>query len=231
MSNRKNLANGILALGVSDTDTTWVLQNGYGAGMPDVPFYLTATPFGQLSTMGNSEIVNVTARTTDTLTVQRGAKGTTAKAFAAGAVVSNGIYVEDFNSIAGDLDVDGDIYSHGVKVAKISDIPAVINYSTSEQDTGQKWIDGKTIYQKTVYIGSLPNAAAKNVAHGIASLDRIVRMYGTANSGTVELPLPFTSPTASGSVQINRNAANLDITTGTDRSGYSGYITLTYTKT
>ena len=95
MSNRKNLANGILALGVSDTDTTWVLQNGYGAGMPDVPFYLTATPFGQLSTMGNSEIVNVTARTTDTLTVQRGAKGTTAKAFAAGAVVSNGIYDDE----------------------------------------------------------------------------------------------------------------------------------------
>ena len=113
MSNRKNLANGILALGVSDTDTTWVLQNGYGAGMPDVPFYLTATPFGQLSTMGNSEIVNVTERTTDTLTVQRGAKGTTAKTFAAGAVVSNGIYVEDLNSIPGDLDVDGDIYSNG----------------------------------------------------------------------------------------------------------------------
>lgn len=95
MANRKNLANGILALGVDTDDTTWVLEDGYGAGMPDVPFYLTATPFGQLSTMGNSEIVNVTARTTDTLTVERGAKGTTAKAFDAGAVVSNGIYTDE----------------------------------------------------------------------------------------------------------------------------------------
>lgn len=95
MANRKNLANGILALGVNTTDTTWVLQNGYGAGMPAVPFYLTATPFGQLSTIGNSEIVNVTARTTDTLTVERAAKGTTAIAFDAGAVVSNGIYTDD----------------------------------------------------------------------------------------------------------------------------------------
>lgn len=95
MSNRKNLANAILALGVSTSDTTWVLEAGYGDEMPAVPFELTATPFGQLSTMGNSEIVRVTARTTDTLTVVRAQKGTTAKAFLAGAVVSNGISTDD----------------------------------------------------------------------------------------------------------------------------------------
>lgn len=99
MSNRKNLANGILAAPVNDTTTTWTLESGYGAGMPEVPFYITATPFGQLPTQGNSEIVNVTARSGDTLTVTRGAKGTTAKAFDAGAVVANGIYVEDLNNI------------------------------------------------------------------------------------------------------------------------------------
>ncbi len=93
--NRKNLANGILALGVSTSDTTWVLESGYGGAMPAVPFFLTATPFGQLSTIGNSEIVNVTTRSGDTLTVQRAQKGTTARTFAAGSVVSNGIYVED----------------------------------------------------------------------------------------------------------------------------------------
>lgn len=95
MSNRKNLANGILASAVNDTTTTWTLESGYGAGMPDVPFYITATPFGQLPTQGNSEIVNVTARSGDTLTVTRGAKGTTAKAFAAGAVVANAIYDDE----------------------------------------------------------------------------------------------------------------------------------------
>lgn len=95
MSNRKNLANAILALGVSTSDTTWVLEAGYGDEMPAVPFELTATPFGQLSTMGNSEIVRVTARSTDTLTVVRAQKGTTAKAFLAGAVVSNGISTDD----------------------------------------------------------------------------------------------------------------------------------------
>lgn len=95
MSNRKNLANAILALGVSTSDTTWILEAGYGDEMPDVPFELTATPFGQLSTMGNSEIILVTAISTDTLTVERAQKGTTAKAFLAGAVVSNGISTDD----------------------------------------------------------------------------------------------------------------------------------------
>ena len=38
----------------------------------------------------------------------------------------------------------GDIYSNGKKVA------TAIDYSTAEQDTGRKWIDGKTVYVKTV---------------------------------------------------------------------------------
>ena len=31
---------------------------------------------------------------------------------------------------------------------------ATINYSLTEQDTGKKWVDGKTIYQRTVYATS-----------------------------------------------------------------------------
>ena len=96
MSNRKNLANAILKDPVSDSATTWELVAGYGDAMPPaVPYHLTATPFGQLSTLGNSEVVLVTARTLDTLTVVRGQKGTTAQSFLAGAVISNGIMVDD----------------------------------------------------------------------------------------------------------------------------------------
>lgn len=101
MANSKNLANAILAQAVSASDTSFVLETGYGQAMPEVPFLLTMTPFGQLSTAGNSEIVLVTARSGDTLSnVERGQKGTTAKAFAAGAVVSNGVYAEDIKSLA-----------------------------------------------------------------------------------------------------------------------------------
>lgn len=99
---KANLANAILAAPVSDTDTSATLVTGYGATMPTVPFKMTFTKFGQLSTMGNSEIVLVTARTGEVLTIERGKGGTTAKDFEAGDIVSNGIYIE--NSVAvGDI--------------------------------------------------------------------------------------------------------------------------------
>lgn len=96
-TNRKNLAAAIVATAPSPatSGTTLVLQAGYGAMMPAVPFFMTATPPGQLSTMGNSEIVQVTGRSGDTLTVVRAQKGTTAQPIAAGWPIANGVYVED----------------------------------------------------------------------------------------------------------------------------------------
>ena len=100
---KANLANAILAADITSSATSATLVAGYGATMPTtVPFKLTFTPFGQLSTKSNSEIVLVTARATDVLTIQRAKGGTTAKAFEAGDIVSNGIYIE--NSVAvGDI--------------------------------------------------------------------------------------------------------------------------------
>ena len=94
-TNRKNLASGILANSPGTSGTSFVLETGYGQTMPDVPFHMTTTPPGQLSTLGNSEIVEVTARTGDTLTVTRAQRGTTAKDVQSGWPIVNGIYVED----------------------------------------------------------------------------------------------------------------------------------------
>ncbi len=94
--NKENLANGLLASAVSNSATSATLQSGYGGTMPAVPFKLTVTPFGQLSTKGNSEIWLVTARAGEVLTITRGQDGTTAKAFASGDIVANGVYVSDF---------------------------------------------------------------------------------------------------------------------------------------
>lgn len=113
--NSKDLATGILDQPVSTTDTIWYLKTGYGAIMPSVPFKLTATPFGMLSTASNSEIVAVTAVSGDTLTVTRAQNGTTAKSFEAGDIVGNGIYsgmIPTFDSdgnlsLGGTLDVSG----------------------------------------------------------------------------------------------------------------------------
>ena len=95
MANKKDLANGLIGTALTSAATTLVLQAGYGNSMPAVPFFLTITPAGQLSTRGNSEIVRVTARNGDTLTIERAQKGTAARAFSIGDVVSNSIYTDE----------------------------------------------------------------------------------------------------------------------------------------
>lgn len=106
------------------------------------------------------------------------------------------------------------------------------NYSTSEVDTKVKWIDGKTIYRKTINIGALPNATSKTVAHGITNLGLVIKAEGFASeSSSVRITFPFTSAAAVGDqVAMRFEATNIVIITGVDRSSFSGYVTLYYTK-
>ena len=95
MSNRANLANGLLATQINNTQTYIDLQPGYVAGMPATPFFVTITPFGQLPTMGNSEIVQVVSVSGDRMNIVRAQKKTAAKSFPAGSIVTNSIYADD----------------------------------------------------------------------------------------------------------------------------------------
>ena len=93
--NKKNLANAQLLNGISTSDTTITVKQNQGEALPATPFFATLTPLGVLSTIDNSEIVQVTARTGDTLTVTRAQRGTTAKEFQAESILANSVYVED----------------------------------------------------------------------------------------------------------------------------------------
>lgn len=98
MANKKNLANAELNAGISNSATSFNVKAGQGARLPATPFFATITPLGVLSTPDNSEIVSVTGVSTDTLTVTRAQKGTTALPFVAGSIISNGIYAEDLDA-------------------------------------------------------------------------------------------------------------------------------------
>ena len=104
-------------------------------------------------------------------------------------------------------------------------------YSTEETIIGT-WL-GKPLYRKTVNIGALPNATAKNVAHNITNIDYIVRFYGTAMSAAKHtLPLPHVNTgNISYGVLLQVGKTNVEIETGYNRSDYSGYVTIEYTKT
>lgn len=107
-------------------------------------------------------------------------------------------------------------------------------YSTQEQFTGDYWIDGKKIYEKTIDIGALPNNAVngtKHVIHDIKPLNRIVEISGVASSSAEAIPLPHVNPwSLSESVVVRVDGSNIIIGTNSDKSGYKGYVTLKYTK-
>ena len=75
-----NNAFGTLNAGITSSDTTIVLNAGEGARFPALTAgdYFFAT---LIDTTNNLEIVKVTARSTDTMTVVRGQDSTTARAF------------------------------------------------------------------------------------------------------------------------------------------------------
>lgn len=190
MSNRANLANGITATTISASSNTVTLQPGYAAGMPPVPFFATITPFGQLPTMGNSEIVQVTSASGNNLSVVRSQKGTVAKSFPAGSVFTNSVYADD------------KITADNIDLTTLPDN----KYKTTEQDTGQKWIDGRPIYRKVVRgtVNMTGGFNTSNLPHGIQGLTsawELIRYYGnmrlsgSLNNNPVKQALPYIEST------------------------------------
>lgn len=97
MANIKDFAVGLVVTPPSPatTGTTLTLRTGEGATMPTPPFYVTAGPPGELTTIATSEKLLVTAVAGDVLTIVRGQTPTTAKSIAVNWIVANALYTED----------------------------------------------------------------------------------------------------------------------------------------
>lgn len=115
--------------------------------------------------------------------------------------------------------------------------PIILDYSTSEVNTGIKWIDGKTIYKKTVASGNLPSAGGQLlIPHGITNIDKVIKIEGTYNDSNVnQATFPINSPSTandnSPAIRTIVLGSNIQISTGSaNRSSLSGYVTLYYTK-
>ena len=73
-------------------------------------------------------------------------------------------------------DADGEV----IYPQTISDI----DYSTSEQDTGCKWIDGKKIYRKVIKVSNPSfSVADHSQAHGISGFGSLVNLTTLFNLG------------------------------------------------
>ena len=107
-------------------------------------------------------------------------------------------------------------------------------YSLGEKIVG-KYL-GKPLYRKLIDVSFLPNATTNFYLHDISNLDMVIDLKGVFKNGNGErLNLPYVYPNSATTdwwVTFEPvNDYNIPITTGVDRSDYSGYIIIEYTKT
>ncbi len=97
----KNLAFGLVSTIPSPptSGTSLVLQSGQGTRFPDPAtesaFYCTVCPPNVDPDPSNSEIIKVTGKSTDTLTIVRAQRGSSARTIAVGDRIFLGVYKED----------------------------------------------------------------------------------------------------------------------------------------
>lgn len=106
-------------------------------------------------------------------------------------------------------------------------------YSLSKEIACGTWVDGKTIYKKTVYWASLPNTTeVQSGSLGITNINAI-KIEGSATAGTgvifVNMYRPL-APESTWSVRVDNATGLLYVGTGTNYTSYSGYATIYYTK-
>lgn len=112
-----------------------------------------------------------------------------------------------------------------------------IDYSTTEQDTGLKWIDGKEIYQKTAFIENVTinknSSTEVNISSYFTGVSGIVKFECTAYSSSI-YPAIYVGTELTGygiGVCINANTGKIVFTRGSDSNvTISVYLTLQYTK-
>ena len=119
----------------------------------------------------------------------------------------------------------------------IDELNTMIAGVSSQSDiSGTEHVVGKWFnedrYSKTVTLGVLPNNNTVSVEHGIENLGQFTRISGIAVASTgAAIPLPYVDDTSkNGDVLLDVNSTNVRVITKADKSVFTGYVTLEYTK-
>ena len=111
-----------------------------------------------------------------------------------------------------------------------------IDYSLIEQRTGQRWINGKPIYQKTIYYAGGSSGGRYNIPHGISNLDKLIYLEGFYTDSSGDNPHMILPRIATDGYHIGINSADNTYITMTFSTVWGSrltdvYITIRYTKT
>lgn len=206
-------------------------------GADNTSTYVEADELATVATSGS--YVDLTNKPTiptvnnATLTIQQ--NGTNVATFTANSSTDTTANITSPNITMTDTDPgEGSPLSAGDFIGVYGADPIILDYSTSEVDTGAKWIDGSPIYKKTVNFGALPNATYKEVAHNISNLARTIKVEGWAWRSDVQwtYPISFASPSSSAyCIGCVITPTTIRVETGSDRTGLTeSYFTIYYTK-
>lgn len=124
------------------------------------------------------------------------------------------------------FDYDGDTVPTGYE-----EVEETEDYSTSETNTGKKWIDDKPIYRKVLNLGSVNwNSTPKTFTHNISNLDTGIKVEWFGFLTTVNKW--YMNWDAINTKNILISTTNVEIqNTAADATFSKNYIILEYTKT
>lgn len=181
LNNMANLANAKLTADLTSSATIVTLDDASPFANLGT-FYATIMPAGEMSRLSNSEIVKCDYASSTTLAITRAQRGTSARTFSSGAILTNGIYVEDLEQAqyVGDGVFDTS-YSAGVYTITTNKdmLPAIpsdgmkINVRINTDSSGTPGLDLQgtgAIY--SIYSGTLVNndGAARATSEAAALL-------------------------------------------------------------
>lgn len=106
----------------------------------------------------------------------------------------------------------------------------MINFSTEEQKTGIKWIDGKDVYQKTVVGDTAPTSGQTH----ITGVDELICSFGaqlyTGGSPLRWYDFPFTGNANGPRAEVDTTTHNLNVIWGSGATFTKYRWTFLYTK-
>lgn len=106
-------------------------------------------------------------------------------------------------------------------------------FSYTEEEIGT-WINGKTLYRKTIDFGALPNTTIKSVAHKVSGYSEIwVDVSHSYVIATENRYFPINYPSSSGNAyawECYTKGDYVEMKTNANRNSFSAIVTILYTK-
>ena len=129
-----------------------------------------------------------------------------------------------------EVNPDGNVYQLKDSTARagLAQIAAQNTYSTTEVDTGKKWVDGKTIYRRAYELGNI--TAYRDLS--IPGIDKVINMSGIVKySNSQDLWVQIPGVTTTNFVIFSYITNGIRVRpTGESNTVYSVLLTVEYTK-